>query len=252
MRVRRFAAGLFCTVLAGMILFAGSATAQRPECLPGCDPCLGTACGEFDGCLADARADLESCANKCSADPGRCTLTLECVRACRDKGGNHRGQCRTILKQDVQKACGGTCRISRGSARRACNACDGGAAAAVTQANGTGRDFCQERCIHRFVGDCYAECRDRCEGDELALKRCRRGCRDAQCGVLKGNCRSDDEEPDTDYEFCCDHRQDGQCSEDVDCKVTTTSSTSTTTSSTSTTVRGATTSSTSTSTSTTL
>src|SRR5205823_10386450 len=91
---------------------------------------------------------------------------------------------------------------------------------------------CQRNCIEGVVGDCYSDCGDKCEGDQLALKLCRRACRDARCNSLQARCirdDSDDENHFTAYEVCCE-RPNGNCLEEVDCEVTTTNTTTSTTS----------------------
>lgn len=221
-------------IVAGALVLAvlaasGPVSARRAACLPGCtagnasaccQSCVQEGCDGFADCKDLLREQFDECINACPTFAGRCTITRECVEDCRaERTFLLATKCVGELRRSIRTDCSETerkCRVSSRAATRACRACGGGASVTAPSPPRTlqaGEDpfGCQRRCIQGIVGDCYAECTDRCEGDETALRLCRRGCRDAHCEQVERACTQTSEDDDDDgdggsaapYLLCC-------------------------------------------------
>jgi len=194
-------------------------------------------------CHRRARTDFpESVCDKCPTFAGHCTITHECVDRFRAVRARADERCERSFKTQLVRVCGRdgarfclkAARVARRGCLKSCRHRSGVNPTPniqCTEASPEGEssttcltssldDGSEDGCVRRFVGDCYDECDDRCEGDRVALALCRRGCRNASCGRLRKS-----------------------CGENVDCEITTTStstSTTTTIASTTTTVSPAT------------
>jgi len=211
---------------------ARPASARPPQCLSGPVDCVDEPCSLFQDCLDALPDIFQQCVNSIQSAPRKCALILDEVQRCRDQRTALRNDCIDELRANIKCQCSDVlidgfdldkcekgnrkkaCRISRGAARRACQ---GGAAlapAAITPLGGAATTTtvitattttmpvscaavedpfrCQARCVSSIVHGCYDECTDRCEGDQTALKICRRICRDEQCNTLGKTCIADD------------------------------------------------------------
>ena len=198
--------------------------------------CFGAIGGIFDDCV-----------DACPPFPGRCTLTLECVKACRTARSRQQARCERQFQHQLLAQCDVSlsCLAAASQAQRDCRkSCRGHTpvtttttttALAAVLAKGCPRDT-QRECVFQITEPCYGECNDRCGGDQRALKICRRGCRNAVCGLLRGACTDNTRDQSAAYRQRC--HACGDCQEQladaVACETTTTSTTSTSTSSSST------------------
>jgi hypothetical protein len=229
-------------LLFGHVTFAPSASAQRPPCIPSCDPmnpddadccpaCVDSACQEFRDCQVDNRTAVEGCIDDCLGgviQPGNCNFALNCSRRCAQLNID----CAKGLQENLEIDCG-DCRIGRGGARRACNRCvdKEPPACQALLSDGTGSK-CQKQCIRRtpWIGECYQRCADRCAKDRCAIGICRRGCRDSVCNNLANRCVDGS---DIEYQRCC--RTEDCSGDSIDtlvCESTTSTTSSTSSSST--------------------
>jgi len=200
-----------------------------------CDGCATSVLDERHTCMQTALDQYKSCVAACPAFAGRCAITRTCVNRCRADITVAREKCQRMLQSHLRRRCAGgrACLVTANAARQQCRSgCAAGEATPVSPAV-PDRCACQERCIDGLIGDCYADCDDRCEGDQTSLGICRRGCRDAACGPLEGMCTARKNRPGSEYQRCCNAC--GNCQDDVDCQTTTTLATTTTSGPTSTT-----------------
>ena len=244
-----------------------------------CNDAVREACDKFRECQAPRREALSECVEEqcqCSEDrpncrfpitPGRCTITLNCVRRCyrQTRGAaSSRKVCKSELKAALRDA-DESCRVTSAAARRTCKTCGDPIPQACFPSFDERGSRCQHDCVLNMLEalatskDCYSKCGSRCEGVSCATAMCQRACRNTVCNSLMMNCL---EEPSQEglapinfpirdrYRDCC---ETGECDEDSEetllCTPTTTSSTSTSTS-TSTTASAASTSTSSTTSST--
>jgi hypothetical protein len=197
----------------------------------GCDSCATGLIDARDSCLQTALQKYSSCVADCPAFAGFCAITRTCVNHCRQVITGARAACESLFRSRLRRRCvgGRSCLVAARRARRQCLRDCPRAATASPAPTAVDRCACQPRCIGGLVGGCFADCEDRCEGDQTALAICRRGCRDASCSQLMDQCTTEGNHPHGSYERCC--MACGNCQADVDCE-TTTSSTSTTSSTT--------------------
>jgi hypothetical protein len=245
-----------------LALAAGTAHAQgAPRCDTSCDnAAVIAACEEFRECQAPRRDALSACVEEqcqCTEDrpncrfpitPGRCTITLNCVRRCyRQTRGEapSRKDCLRDLKAAISGD--GSCRVTSSAARRACKRCVDPIPQACFPAFEDRGSRCQHSCVLNMLEalatskNCYSKCGSRCDGVNCATSMCQRACRNTVCNSLRTNCVEDSEEGGTPtnfpirnkYRACCD--ETGDCDVDSEdtllCTPTTTSSTSTSSSS---------------------
>src|SRR3989441_13373638 len=162
-----------------------------------CGACAADPISARDGCRDAVNENFPNCLGDCPAFPGRCTITQECVAACRSGRDAQSATCARIFQSRIRTECTGgrRCLAAARKARRKClKTCRRGASvmarlsAPEVSATPAGACNCQGQCIRRIVGSCYDECNDRCEGDTEALGICQRGCRNAQCMRLENAC----------------------------------------------------------------
>ncbi|TMA46811.1 MAG: hypothetical protein E6J81_09745 [Deltaproteobacteria bacterium] len=212
-----------------------------------CPICSRDVVNARTACLGGLSGAFQACTGACLPFPGRCTLTHECVDACRTARLVQRARCERRFNHQLRVACDVSlpCLVAASQARRDCRkSCRGGTPLTTTTTTtvlpaalvrGCPQDT-QRQCVFQVAARCYGQCDDRCQGDSIALKICRRGCRDAVCGLLRGACTFNDRAQSAPYRQLCDAC--GDCAAELDqavaCEVTTTS-TSVSTSSTNTT-----------------
>jgi hypothetical protein len=267
--------------LAALLLPPAATQARKPPCVTDCTPsdtsgccpsCVADACSTFEACKDDINARIQTQYDACleqvvtdiaNLAPGRCALVRTMVQKCRDQRGTT-AVCLPGLKQNIRNLCGDAgvgCRITTEKARRACRVCNGGSfVARSSPVGGSGEgsnpddpNGCQQRCVNKIAGACFAQCNEACGGDGDALRVCRAGCRNQQCNELKGRCGCDILfEPcnaaDHAYAACCLNQDTCPSELNFSCEQLTTTSTSTasTSSSTQTSTTGVTSSTTTT------
>jgi len=256
-------------VLVGLMLVLpmGSASAMKvckPACkqvyfntlLALCPVCSRDVINNRTVCFDAPPMAFEDCATTCLPFPGRCTLTMECLRACRIARSKQQWKCERQFQHDLRINCDTTlsCLVAASDAQRACQrSCPPPPTTTTTVTTppavlerGCPADT-QRQCVYQIAQPCYRECISRCGSDLRARNICRRGCRNAVCGLLRGACTDNTQSLSANYRQNCNRCGDCQdvLAPDVDCETTTTSTTSTSTSSSST-ASSATTTSTST------
>jgi len=232
-----------------LLVFAASAGARRPpRCSADFQTCYTDGCANIDDCFSAADDDFDTCKGNIPANAGKCKLASDRLHDCQARHAALRLQCIGSLRRKIQQDCraaGTPCRMSSRRARIACGIGGLRTAAVVPEQTGDDSGGCQRECIRSVASSCYADCTEACnDNDPAALPFCQLGCRNALCTELENRCTMDGSDA-ADYLTCC--TVFGSCADEVDCTVTTTSTTSTTTTlstSTTTTVLGATTTST--------
>jgi hypothetical protein len=201
-----------------------------------CGACAGAPLSDRDGCLSVSADRVDFCMGACPGIAGRCEITRDCLAECQDRGVGDRGVCYDTFKRRVRRCENGrSCLAEARSQRRACvRDCRRTALVTVAPVEPVPQAGCncQSACIENIIGECLAECDDRCEGDQRALALCRGACRDAGCDRLERRCVEGGGASGA-YEVCC--TACGNCQPDVDCEAiptTTVSTTSTVTTST--------------------
>ena len=243
---------------------AGAAKNCKPMCkqvyfdtlLALCPVCSRDVIDTRTACFDAAPMDFENCASTCLPFPGRCTLTMECLDACRHTRSLQQQGCERRFQQQLRASCDVSlsCLVAANDAQHACRkSCRMGTpvtttttttALAAAQATGCPQDT-QRECVFQIAQPCYGECKHRCGHDTRARNICRRGCRNAVCTLLRGSCTDCTLRAECkDNQLALSKSYRGRCNacgdcaeqlEDaVDCETTTTSTTSTSTSSSST------------------
>ena len=247
-------------VLLGLMLLlpvgpAGAAKNCKPMCkqvyfdtlLALCPVCSRDVIDTRTACFDAAPMDFEDCASTCLPFPGRCTLTMECLDACRHTRSLQQQGCERRFQRQLRASCdvSVSCLVAANDAQHACRkSCRMGTpvtttttttALAAAQATGCPQDT-QRECVFQIAQPCYGECKHRCGHDTRARNICRRGCRNAVCAILRGSCTDNPKKLADNYRKRCNTCGDCQnvLAPDVDCETTTTSTTSTSTSSSST------------------
>jgi hypothetical protein len=206
-----------------------------------CPLCSRDVVNARTACLGGLSDAFQNCTDACLPFPGRCTLTLECVNACRTARQVQRARCERRFNHQLRVACDVSlpCLVAASQARRDCRkSCRGGTPLTTTtttvlpaaEVRGCAQDT-QRQCVFQVAAPCYGQCDDRCGGNSIALNICRRGCRNAVCKLLRAACTFNDRAQSAPYRRRCDAC--GDCAEEldqaVDCEVTTTSTTRSTT-----------------------
>src|SRR5262249_46552969 len=245
-------------VLRGLMLFLPAGLAVAGTCKPACKQvyfntllalcpvCSRDVINARTACFDAVPMDFEDCATTCLPFPGRCTLTMECLGACRIARSKQQWRFEPQFPTQPRASCDVSlaCLVAANDAQRACRkSCPPPPATTTTTtppvatplAAGCPADT-QRQCVYQIAKPCYGECIDRCGNDKRARNICRQGCRNAVCGFLRGACTDNAKSLSLNYRQRCNQCGDCQAQPppDVDCEPTTTSPSSTSSSSSST------------------
>jgi hypothetical protein len=202
------------------------------ELINTCGACAADPINTRDDCRDTVDENFPNCVDDCPAFDGRCTITKECVDACRSARDAQDATCTRVFQHRIRTECVGGRKcldMAKKNRSRCQKKCRHGSSTAIsvpeTSPMPANPCDCQGICIRRIVGSCYDECDDRCEGDTTALGICQRGCRNAQCTRLENTCTMGDSGAAHAYVVCCTGC--ANCQDSVDCEVTTTSTSTT-------------------------